>query len=46
MENEPTIIIPEIAVMLDMSISGIEKAIQRMKSDGLIERKNQEVLGI
>ena len=39
MENEPTITIPEIAVTLDMSISGIEKAIQRMKSDGLIERE-------
>ena len=27
MENEPTITIPEIAVTLDMSISGIEIAI-------------------
>lgn len=40
MKNEPSITIPEIAVTLGMSVSGIEKAIRKMASDGIIVREN------
>ena len=38
MKSEPTITIPEIAVTLGLSTSGIEKAVRKMKSEGIIER--------